>query len=202
MSINPDWSDGGAGRIRVKSRTAHAPKSVLGALRIEREEVVPQGATDHTGLTGPWLDRLPHFMLGFTPSFGDELQSEYLLPREHAGAALEALRALAPEFTPAVHGVELRTMSADDLWLSPAFGRDTVGIHFTWRLEPDRVAPLLPKVERALEPFDPRPHWGKLFSGLRGQYLRMPEFIDLRARLDPSGKFANAFTERVLENSR
>ena len=45
----------------------------------DTEAVTVQG-----GVPGPWLDRLPHFRMAFTPSRGEELQSEYLLPREHA----------------------------------------------------------------------------------------------------------------------
>lgn len=197
VSINPDWTPSGRGRIRVKSRSADAPDTLGGAARTVVADSAP-GVTDATGEHGPWFDRLPHFRLAFTPSFGEELQSEYLVRREVAGEALDALRSLAPQFLPAVHGVEVRTMRADELWLSPAYGQDAVGIHFTWRLEPERVESLLPAIEGALAPFSPRPHWGKIFGELRGDYPRMPDFLALRDRLDPRRVFANAFSDRVL----
>lgn len=197
VSINPDWASGRA-RIRLKSLSDDAPDELAGGLRAIPPNA-PPGVTDATGTRGPWFDRLPHFRLAFTPSFGEELQSEYLMDRRHAGAAIEALRAIAPQFEPAVHGVEIRTMCADDLWLSPAYAQDTVGIHFTWRLMPEHVVTLLPAIEAALAPFAPRPHWGKLFGRLRGDYPRLPEFRALRDRIDPNRVFGNPFTERVLD---
>lgn len=197
VSINPDWSSADRGRIRVKSRGVDAPDSLGGAARTVVTDPAP-GVTDATGKHGPWFDRLPHFRLAFTPSFGEELQSEYLVHRDHAAEALDALRPIAPHFAPAMHGVEIRTMRADDLWLSPAYGQDTVGIHFTWKLEPERVEALIPLVEAALAPFSPRPHWGKLFGELRGDYPRMPDFLALRDSFDPRRVFANAYTDRVL----
>jgi len=198
VSVNPDWEEPADGRLRVKSRSDHAPDSVAGAARVVREDVVPEGATDRTGERGPWLDRLPHFQLAFQPSFGNELQSEYLVPREAIGPALAALRPLAPRFAALTHGVELRTIRRDELWLSPAYQRDCVGIHFTWLLQDAAVRRLLPAIEDALAPFDARPHWGKISAGLRGSSPRLSDFLHLRERLDPARTFVNDFSALAL----
>ena len=99
----------------------------------------PVNCTPQLGRPGPWSARLPYFRMGFTPSAGEELQSEYLVAREHAGAAIEAVRALADRIRPVLHVCEIRTVAADRLWMSPQYGRDSVGIHFTWALEPEAV---------------------------------------------------------------
>jgi alditol oxidase len=141
--------------------------------------------------------------MGFTPSSGAELQSEYLVAREHAVAAVEAVRALADRIRPLLQACEIRTTAADRLWMSPQYRRDTVGIHFTWMLEPEAVARALADLERALAPFDARPHWGKLFladaTTLAARYERLPDFARLVETLDPRGAFRNAWLEaRVL----
>lgn len=155
--------------------------------------------TEQLGSPGPWYARLPHFKLEFTPSNGDELQSEFLVPRRHATAAIEAVRALAPRFAHLVQVTELRTMAADDLWLSPAQGTDATGIHFTWVADQPGVEAVLPELEAALEPFAMRPHWGKLFTAERLRerlpelYPQWNDFRALRAELDPRGAFANPY---------
>ena len=84
---------------------------------------------------------------------------------------------------------EIRTVAADDLWMSPQYGQDTVGIHFTWKREQDAVERVLVEVEAALAPFESRPHWGKLFLGnataIAPLYERLADFGRLRDRLDP-----------------
>ena len=117
--------------------------------------------TEQGGVPGPWLHRLPHFRLDATPSVGDEIQTEYFVPREHGAAALHAVRRLGERIDPHLVVTELRTMAADDLWLSGAYDRATLAIHFTWLPHPDAVAALLPAIESALAPFGARPHWGK-----------------------------------------
>ena len=163
----------------------------------------PVHATPQLGVPGPWSERLAHFRLEFTPSNGEELQSEYHVPRRHAAAAIEALRAVAPEFRAPVLVSELRTVAEDDLWLSPQHDGPTLGIHFTWAREPQRVEQAMRTIESALAPFDPRPHWGKLFltgrDELAERFARLPEFRALATRLDPRGAFRNAWLEeRVL----
>lgn len=147
------------------------------------------------GTPGPWLLRLPHFRLDREPSFGAEIQTEYLIDRRHAREALLAVRALAPQITPLLVWSELRTIAADDLWLSMAYGRDSLAIHFTWHRYPAEVAAVIPLIERALAPFDPRPHWGKLHSRsadeLAASYAHLPEARAVFERLDPGRKFVN-----------
>ncbi|UBU11079.1 FAD-binding protein [Nonomuraea gerenzanensis] len=152
--------------------------------------------TGQLGVPGPWYERLPHFRADYPPSgAGDELQSELLLPRQHAVKALRELFAIGDRIRPVLQISEVRSIAADDLWLSPFNGRDSVGIHFTWVKDVAAVMPVLKLVEETLAPFGPIPHWGKLFT-------RWPEcpgsFRSLVDRLDPAGKFANDFTRVLL----
>jgi xylitol oxidase len=146
---------------------------------------------------------MSHFRLGFTPSSGEELQSEFLVPREHAVAAIQAMQALEDRIRPVLQVCEIRTVAADRLWMSPQYARDTIGIHFTWMPEPDEVARVLADVEAALAAFQARPHWGKVFLAdavtLAALYERLPDFIGLIERLDPRGAFCNPWLQaRVL----
>jgi xylitol oxidase len=156
-------------------------------------------ATEQMGVPGPWHERLPHFRLAFTPSSGEELQSEHLIPRAAAGPALEAVARLGDRIAPVLQISEIRTMAADDLWLSMAYQQDTVGLHFTWIKDELAVAPVVAAIEAALAPFGARPHWGKVFSTpperLRGLYPRWDDFQALLRRYDPAGKFRNAFMD-------
>ncbi|GLY83145.1 putative xylitol oxidase [Actinoallomurus iriomotensis] len=158
--------------------------------------------TEQLGVPGPWFARLPHFRPEFTPSSGVELQSEYLVPRARAVEALRAVAAIRDRVAPVLQISEIRTIAADDLWLSTAYGRDSVGIHFTWVKDMEGVLPVVAALEECLAPYEPRPHWGKLFTtapeALREAYPRLPDFQALRRRLDPAGKFANAFLARHL----
>ena len=161
-----------------------------------------ENCTQQGGIVGPFHERLPHFRLEFTPSSGDEIQTEYLLPAEHAGAAVAALSALGHRIAPVLHVSEIRTVAADDLWLSPSYERDSVALHFTWLKDPDGVAAVLPVIEEALAPFAPRPHWGKVFAmapdDVRAKYPRADDFRRLAAQTDPDGKFRNDFLDRYL----
>jgi xylitol oxidase len=158
--------------------------------------------TEQLGVPGPWYERLPHFRLEHTPSSGDELQSEYIVPRTHGRSALLAISKLAPRIAPLLYVSEIRTVAADDLWMSPCNGQPCVCIHFTLKPMWDEVRELLPVIEDALSPFEARPHWGKLFTmggrRLRTLYPRMPEFQSLIERFDPERKLINPFLERVL----
>ncbi len=153
-------------------------------------------------MPGPWHERLPHFRLDHVPSAGDELQTEYMLDRRHLGAALEALAGLRARIAPLVFTSEIRTIAADELWLSPSQGRSSVALHFTWRPDWPAVRELLPAIEGALDPFEPRPHWGKLFTMapevVASRYPRRPAFVELASRLDPEGVFRNAFVDRYV----
>ncbi|SEG74216.1 xylitol oxidase [Actinacidiphila yanglinensis] len=164
--------------------------------------VDPVHCTPQDGSAGPWHERLPHFRPDFTPSSGEELQSEYLVPRAHATAALSAVAALREHVAPVLQICEVRTVAADRLWLSPAYGHDTVALHFTWHKDPAAVTPVLGLIEAALAPYEARPHWGKLSTTdpdtVRGLYPRMADFQELVAATDPGGTFGNAFLRRLL----
>jgi hypothetical protein len=92
---------------------------------------------------GRWHERLPHFRADATPSVGEELQAEWLLPRTAAAEALGRVAALRAHLDPVLQVSEIRTVAADDLWLSPASGRDTVAVHFTWTDDAPRVLPVI-----------------------------------------------------------
>ncbi|MDF0513681.1 D-arabinono-1,4-lactone oxidase [Agromyces sp. H3Y2-19a] len=159
-----------------------------------------RATTEQLGAPGPWHERLPHFRLAFTPSAGEELQSEYLVPRRDAVAAIAAVRSLADRVAPLLHVCEIRTVAADRLWLSSSYGVDAVGIHFTWRREQAAVEALLPRIEAAL-PATARPHWGKLFAlpgeEVASRYPRWRDFAVLRERFDPERRFVNSYLERL-----
>lgn len=207
VSLFTDWRGDAVGQVWRKTRVPAGAADVrhFGALAAEAQVhplagVDPVSTTAQLGVPGPWHERLPHFRMEFTPSHGDELQSEYLVPREHAPDALRAVRAMADRVAPLLLISEVRTIASDDLWLSTAYGRESVGLHFTWKPQQDDVMALLPALEAALAPFAARPHWGKLFAdtdrALDGLYPRMGEFRELVGRMDPRGAFRNAFLER------
>jgi alditol oxidase len=162
----------------------------------------PDACTQQLGVPGRWYDRLPHFRPGFKPSAGDELQSEYLLPVAHAVPALHALDEIRDHLAPVLQICEIRVIAADRLWLSSAYDRDSVAFHFTWIADAALVLPVVTRLEHALAPFAPRPHWGKVFTtspeDLRARYPRLPDFQALTRRFDPSGKFRNPYTDRLL----
>jgi alditol oxidase len=164
--------------------------------------VPPDACTEQLGVPGPWYARLPHFRPEFTPSAGDELQSEYLLPTADAVPALHALSQIQDRLAPVLRICEIRAVAADHLWLSPSYRRDTVAFHFTWVPATCAVLPVVTLVERQLAPFAARPHWGKIFNtsaeALSSSYDRLPDFLDLMRRYDPAGKFRNAYTGRYL----
>ena len=149
------------------------------------------------GVPGPWFDRLPHFRMGFTPSSGKELQAEYFVPQPHAVEAILAVARLGKRIGPHLFISEIRTIAADDLWMSPCYKQASVAIHFTWKPDRPAVDRLLPVIERELAPFEARPHWGKLFAmgqpALAALYDRLPAFRRRIAEDDPRGKFGNAF---------
>jgi alditol oxidase len=162
----------------------------------------PEACTQQLGVPGRWYERLPHFRPEFKPSAGHELQSEYLLPVAHAVPALHALDDIRDRLAPVLQICEIRAVAADRLWLSSCYRQDSVAFHFTWIADPAAVLPVVTLAERQLAPFAPRPHWGKVFTtppaDLRARYERLPDFLDLMRRLDPSGKFRNAYTARYL----
>jgi alditol oxidase len=196
------WGDA-VDQVWIKCRGPEEPRAELfgaSAATVDRHPILgidPVNCTAQLGVPGPWSDRLPHFRMGFTPSSGEEIQSEFHVPREHATGALEVVRRLGPAITPLLQVSEIRTIAADRLWMSPQYGRASVAIHFTWKPDQHAVEQLLVELEAALAPFGARPHWGKLFLMNAGSlYKRRADFIALRERLDPRGAFRNEWLER------
>jgi xylitol oxidase len=210
VSLFTDWGES-INQVWVKARTtdlaAKTRHDLFGATAARESRhpisgVDPINCTPQLGEPGPWWERVPHFRFGFKPGVGQELQSEYLLPRRHALSAIEVIRGMASRIRPLLQGAEIRTIASDDLWMSPEYGRDTVALHFTWVLDQAAVEGLLIDLESALAPFEPRPHWSKLFVAgpdvIASVYERLPDFLDLVERLDPRGAFRNAWFERHI----
>ena len=205
VSVFTRWAEN-IDQVWVKSRVTEEPEQgesdLFGAVAatVDRHPIVGLDATSCTpqlGRPGLWSGRLPHFRMGFTPSSGEELQSEYVFPRRYAVEAIEAVRTLAQRIRPILQVSEIRTVAADQLWMSMSYGEDTVGIHFTWKPDLVAVDDLLVQLETALAPFEARPHWGKLFyadaAAIAALYERAPDFVRLAERLDPRGAFRNAW---------
>lgn len=168
------------------------------------EMLDPVNCTEQLGVAGPWHERLPHFRAEFTPSAGDEIQAEYLLPRAHAAEAIRGIQSLHERITPLLHVTEIRTMRADDLWLSPAYGHDTVGIHFTWHRDP-AIYDVLPAIEEIVLPLGARPHWGKVTVAtpeqMHAAYPKLRDFLHLRDAVDPHGRFRSRFVTELMRAS-
>jgi xylitol oxidase len=213
VSVFTRWQDPPVHQVWVKRRGGDPWTADLAALGARPADgprhPVPgmpvENCTQQLGVPGPWHERLPHFRLEFTPSSGEELQSEYLVPRELGAEAVEAVAAVRGIVGPVVQISEIRAVAADDLWLSPASGRDSVALHFTWISDARAVAPAVAAVEEALAPFEARPHWGKVFTTppgvVRSLYPRFADMLALVAETDPEGKLRNAWTDRVLGTS-
>ena len=207
VSYFTDWSSAQVGNLWCKFRDNEViPESVGGSTKADKKyhpipSVDPVACTEQLGVAGDWHDRLSHFKLEFTPSVGEEIQSEFFIDRKDASAAIEAVVQLGAEITPLLWITELRTIAADNLWLSGAFERDTLAIHFTWK-KTDAIYPVIEKVEAALRPFNYRPHWGKVFTAdaqyLKSVYPKLGEFKALIEALDPTRKFENSFTRSSL----
>ncbi|WP_405729701.1 FAD-binding protein [Streptomyces sp. NBC_00028] len=207
VSLFTDWREPGFGQVWLKRRTdqplAEFPWAAPATEKLHPVPGMPAvNCTEQFGVPGPWHERLPHFRAEFTPSSGAELQSEYLLPRRCAVEALHAVDGVRETVAGVLQTCEVRTVAADEQWLSPAYGRDTVALHFTWIEDTAAVLPVVRRLEEALDGFEARPHWGKVFTtpgaALRERYPRLDDFRALARDLDPSGKFANGFVRDVL----
>lgn len=210
VSLFTDWQGQRFSEVWIKSRMEEgqafdAPLEFFGAKRATRNlhpiaELSAENCTEQMGVPGPWYERLPHFRMGFTPSAGKELQSEYFVPRPHAVEAILAVERLRDQVTPHLMISEIRTIAADSFWMSPCYQQSCIAIHFTWKQDWPAVSKLLPVIEKELAPFKARPHWGKLFtmspSQLKSSYEKLAEFIQLSKKCDPQGKFRNEFLER------
>ena len=208
VSLFTDWQKQRVNEVWLKSRMEKgqafdAKPEFYGAKLATKNlhpiaELSAENCTEQMGVPGPWYERLPHFRMGFTPSAGKELQSEYFVPREHAVEAILAVERLRDQIGPHLLISEIRAIAADDLLMSPCFKQDSVTLHFTWKPDWPAVRALLPVIEKELAPFKARPHWGKLFAMSPAQLRlvygeRLTEFVELANKFDPKSKFRNDF---------
>lgn len=207
VSLFTDWQNHRITQVWIKSRVQpgaafEIPPEFFGARRATRKLHPISGhsaesCTEQMGIPGPWYDRLPHFRAGFVPSSGHELQTEYFVPRARGYEAILAVEQLRDRVTPHLFVTELRTIDADDLWMSTCYRRPSMTIHFTWKPDWAAVKNVLPMIEEKLAPFEARPHWAKLStmqpSRFQQLYQKLPEYRALLERYDPSGKFRNEF---------
>ena len=215
VSLFTDWQKQRINEVWIKSRVEEgqafdATSEFFGAKRAIRNlhpiaELSAENCTEQMGVPGPWYERLPHFRMGFTPSAGKELQSEYFVPRRHAVEAILAVERLHDQVSPHLMISEIRAIAADNLWLSPCYEQPCVTIHFTWKQDWPAVRKLMPGIEKELAPFNARPHWGKLFTTspaeLKSIYKKIPEFVQLSKKYDPQGKFRNEFLNTNIFSS-
>ena len=212
VSLFTDWRGATINQLWLKSKVMETDSSPAAPERfgatlatIPRHpliEISAENCTQQLGAPGPWHERLPHFRMDFMPSAGEELQTEYIVPRQYAVDSLRALYEIRGQIAPLLQISEIRTVAADDLWMSPCYRQDCVALHFTWLKDWQGVRTLLPHVEAALEAFDARPHWGKLFTTpparLQSLYPKLPDFQRLVQSYDPQGKFRNDFLDRLF----
>jgi xylitol oxidase len=205
VSLFTDWRNELISQVWLKSVAADlqvGPPECFGA-KLAMSDVhpvageSPENVTPQRGIPGPWYARLPHFKMGFKPSAGQELQSEYFVPVERAYEAMMAIAELAEQITPHILVSEIRTIKADELWMSPCYRKSCVAFHFTWKQHVQAVLALLPLIEQQLAPFQAIPHLAKLFTMapavLRSRYERLSDFRHLVEQHDPRGKFQNDF---------
>lgn len=212
VSLFTDWQSAQFNQVwrklRITEDSPYTPEpNWFGATPAARSlhpiaSISAENCTAQQGLPGPWHERLPHFRMEYTPSNGEELQTEYFVPRQHALDALHALHALREHLAPLLQISEVRTIAADEFWMSPCYQQDCIAIHFTWVKDWPAVNKLLPIIESQLAPLNARPHWGKLFTHSAQQldalYPKLPDFRRLMHACDPDGKFLNAFLEACL----
>jgi len=212
VSLFTDWQKGRVNEVWIKRRldqgsATASPPEFFGAKAAATDvhpivELSAENCTQQMGVEGPWYERLPHFRMGFTPSSGKELQSEYFVPRKNAVEAILAVERLRDKVSPHLMISELRTVAADEYWMSTCYKQSSLAIHFTWKQDWDSVRKVLPLIEKELAPFNVRPHWGKLFTlapaDLQGRYDKLADFKRLLKDRDPRGKFRNDFLDTHL----
>ncbi len=214
VSLFTNWLDQKISQVWVKRRTdnqlAELGNDFFGAKAATKNlhpivEMSAENCTDQMGVPAPWYNRLPHFKMGFTPSGGKELQSEFFVPRGNAVDSILALEKKKELINPHLLISEIRTIAADNLWMSPCYQQDCVAIHFTWKQEPDEVGKLITMIESELAPYKVKPHWGKLFSMnpsiIHERYEKFPDFLALVKKYDPDGKFRNHFLDLNIYGS-
>ena len=208
VSLFTDWQNQNISQVWIKRRVEADTKPMAadfyGAKAATKNlhpitKLSAENCTEQMGVAGPWYERLPHFKMGFTPSSGEELQTEYFIPRENALDAILALEKKGSLIFPQLMITEIRTIAADNYWMSPCYKQDCVAIHFTWKQNPAEVILILPVLEAELAPFNPRPHWGKVFTMaplvIHERYEKLPDFLQLIKNYDPQGKFRNAYLD-------
>ena len=212
VSLFTDWQSDSINEVWIKSRVDNGVNyegvsTFFGAMAATTNlhpiaTLSAENCTEQLGVSGPWYERLPHFKMGFTPSSGKELQTEYFVPMANALDAIEAISRLGNEIGPHLFISEIRTIAADDLWLSPCYKQPSVTLHFTWKQDWPAVRKLLPVIEKELAPYKAKPHWGKLFTVsyevLAARYQRLEDFKKLATSYDPQGKFRNTFLNKTL----
>ena len=204
VSLFTRWAQPTIDQTWVKSKvSAGKPLEEIAGIRAESKSLIElapgvgNNLTEQAGVPGPWLDRLPHFRLDAEPSAGNEIQTEYFVLRENAVAAIKALHEIGEQINSALIISEIRTIAADDAWLSMTQRGDSVALHFTWINDTKKVDELVDLVEKALEPFDPIPHWGKVHHFTKSRLERVHPKLE-RARgvyesLDPNGAFSSDY---------
>jgi L-gulonolactone oxidase len=129
-------------------------------------------------------------------------EMEYAIPREALPEALGRIRKLVDEIGMRISfPVEVRAVAPDDIPLSTAYGRETgyIAVHVYKGTPYDAY---FSGVERIMDGYGGRPHWGKMHfqrsETLAPRYPQWNAFQNVRARLDPEGRFANPYLDRVL----
>ena len=215
VSLFTNWQSRDIAEVWVKRKIEkgenYKPESTLFGAKLATKNLHPipelsaENCTEQRGVPGPWYERMPHFKMGFKPSAGEELQSEYFVPVEHAYEAMMAMEKLHEKISPHLFISEIRSIAADDFWMSPCYKKTCVALHTTWKQETDIVMNLLPLIEEQLAPFNARPHWAKLFTlsppVLQSRYEKLNDFKQLVKQYDPAGKFGNEFLNKNLYNS-
>jgi len=210
VSLFTDWKNKNVSEVWIKTKSddvkEFAPEFYGAKLATKNlhpiESADPINCTDQMGIDGTWYERMPHFKMGFTPSSGKELQAEYFVNIKDAYQAFMAVEKLNEKVAPLLFITEIRTIAADEIPMSPFYKKTCMAIHFTWKQEIEAVMSLLPEVEKALEPFGARPHWGKVFTlqpiELQSRIEKLIDFKALMLKHDPEGKFRNAFIDTYL----
>ena len=212
VSLLTSWSGPTVTRLWIKTRLVDgAPETVaaahLGATPAGQPwtSATPEAMQqlmqqlNPVGSPGWWFERLPHFRSGAKPGPAGHLQSEYMVPRTLVTLAIAKLRVIGDRIDGHLLATEIRSMTGDRLWLSPAYGDDYVGIHFSWQRKPDAVQAMTAEIEALLLPLGARPHWGKIIHARAAQlaplYPKLPAFRELARSYDPGGKFRNEFLD-------
>src|SRR5579875_1552546 len=129
-------------------------------------------------------------------------EMEYNLPAQHFTAALNEIRATIEQRQFNVHfPIECRFVRRDDIWLSPAYGRDSayIAVHMYRGME---YKPYFQAVEEIFRRYEGRPHWGKMHTqtsaSLSALYPHWEDFQRVRASLDPQGMYLNDYLRSLF----